>query len=39
MWIEQPLPGKEGGGNEKWLDKAFNTHPPLQERINRLKEM
>lgn len=39
MWIEQPLPGKEGGGNEKWLDKAFNTHPPLQDRIARLKEM
>lgn len=39
MWIEQPLPGKEGGGNEKWLDKKFNTHPPLQDRIKRLKEM
>lgn len=39
MWIEQPLPGKEGGGQEKWLDKKFNTHPPLQDRIKRLKEM
>lgn len=39
MWIEQPLPGKSGGGNEKWLDKAFNTHPPLEDRIARLKEM
>lgn len=39
MWIEQPLKGKEGGGQEKWLDKAFNTHPPLQDRIARLKEL
>ncbi|MFN8015213.1 MAG: M48 family metallopeptidase [Acidimicrobiia bacterium] len=39
MWIEQPLEGKEGGGKEKWLDKAFNTHPPLDDRIARLKEM
>jgi heat shock protein HtpX len=39
MWIEQPLEGKEGGGHEKWLDKAFNTHPPLDDRIARLKEM
>ncbi len=39
MWIEQPLEGKAGGGHEKWLDKAFNTHPPLEDRIARLREM
>ncbi|HMS24764.1 MAG TPA: M48 family metallopeptidase [Acidimicrobiia bacterium] len=39
MWIEQPLKGKVGGGHEKWLDKAFNTHPPLDDRIARLKEL
>ena len=39
MWIEQPLKGKAGGGQEKWLDKAFNTHPPLEDRIARLKEL
>lgn len=39
MWIEQPLKGKTGGGQEKWLDKAFDTHPPLEDRIARLKSM
>jgi heat shock protein HtpX len=39
MWIEQPLEGKAGGSKQSWLDRAFDTHPPLEDRIARLKEM
>jgi heat shock protein HtpX len=39
MWIEQPLEGKPGGTKQSWLDRAFDTHPPLADRIARLKEM
>jgi len=47
MWIESPLErGAEDGdtngeGSKKgsWLNRAFDTHPPLDERIQILKEM
>jgi heat shock protein HtpX len=49
MWIESPLErGTEDGdgngngdGSKKgsWLNRAFDTHPPLDERIQILKEM
>ena len=46
MWIESPLErGKgegDGDGQGKkgtWLNRAFDTHPPLDERIRILKEM
>jgi Zn-dependent protease with chaperone function len=47
MWIESPLErGKgdgdgDGEGTKKgsWLNRAFDTHPPLDERIRILKEM
>jgi Zn-dependent protease with chaperone function len=46
MWIESPLErGKgesDGDGQRKkgtWLNRAFDTHPPLDERIRILKEM
>ena len=49
MWIESPL--ERGAGEENgdgagesskkgsWLNRAFDTHPPLDERIQILKEM
>ena len=49
MWIESPLErgaeDGEGNGNGdgskkgSWLNRAFDTHPPLDERIQILKEM
>jgi heat shock protein HtpX len=51
MWIESPLDrgqggddagdGEDGAGKRKgsWLNRAFDTHPPLDERIRILKEM
>jgi heat shock protein HtpX len=47
MWIESPLErgAEDGEGNGdgsnkgSWLNRAFDTHPPLDERIRNLKEM
>lgn len=47
MWIESPLErgAEDGDGNGEgskkgsWLNRAFDTHPPLDERIRILKEM
>ncbi|HKA94317.1 MAG TPA: M48 family metallopeptidase [Acidimicrobiia bacterium] len=49
MWIESPLDrgdgesGGDGRGSKSskgsWLNRAFDTHPPLDERIRILKEM
>ena len=42
LWIESPLdrePATEGEKKRTWLNRAFDTHPPLDERIRILKEM
>jgi heat shock protein HtpX len=42
LWIESPLDREPAGPGEKkrtWLNRAFDTHPPLDERIRVLKEM
>jgi heat shock protein HtpX len=38
MWIEQPL-DREEGKKGSWLNRAFDTHPPLEDRIKVLKGM
>ena len=38
MWIEQPLETAPDNASSK-INKLFDTHPPLEERIQRLKEM
>lgn len=43
LWIESPLPQAEGEsrgrGDSSWLNKLFETHPPLEERIAALREL
>ena len=38
MWIEAPLETAPDNRSSK-INKLFDTHPPLEERIQRLKEM
>jgi len=37
LWIESPLDRASGRG--AWLNRLFNTHPPLEDRIEALKEL
>lgn len=37
LWIESPLDRRRGRG--AWLNRMFDTHPPLEERIEALKEL
>jgi heat shock protein HtpX len=41
LWIESPLDRDQEGKGKKgsWLNRAFDTHPPLDERIAALKAM
>lgn len=39
MWIEQPMPGVQEGGHLGWVNRLFDTHPPLDERIETLREL
>ncbi|MSO78688.1 MAG: zinc metalloprotease HtpX [Acidimicrobiia bacterium] len=38
LWIESPL-DREEGKKGSWLNRAFDTHPPLDERIRILDSM
>ena len=43
LWIESPTPHTDaesrGRGDSSWLNKMFDTHPPLDERIAALREL
>jgi heat shock protein HtpX len=39
LWIEAPVARKQGEGRMAWLGKMFDTHPPLEERIQALREL
>ncbi len=43
LWIESPIPrarseARGGKGSGAWLNRMFDTHPPLEERIRILQE-
>jgi heat shock protein HtpX len=39
LWIESPLARQPGEGRLSWVNRLFDTHPPLDERIAVLKEL
>lgn len=39
LWIESPVPRAESEGRLAWLGRLFDTHPPLEERIQALREL
>lgn len=39
LWIEQPLPTTKAQGRLSRLNRLFDTHPPLEERIAALREL
>ena len=39
LWIESPLDRTVGQGRLALLNRLFDTHPPLEERIQALKEL
>ena len=39
LWIEQPMPTSPDQGKLSRLNRMFDTHPPLEERIAALREL
>jgi heat shock protein HtpX len=39
LWIEQPMSGVADNGRLGRLHSMFDTHPPLEERIELLREL
>jgi heat shock protein HtpX len=39
LWIEEPLPRDQEEGRLSRLNRLFQTHPPLEERIAALREL
>ena len=39
LWIESPVAREPSEGRLAWLGKLFDTHPPLDERIQALREL
>ncbi len=39
LWIEQPMPTRPEEGKLSRLNRLFDTHPPLEERIAALREL
>jgi len=39
LWIESPTAQVASEGRLSWLNRLFNTHPPLDERIAALREL
>lgn len=38
LWIESPIARMKSEGRGSWLNRMFDTHPPLESRIQALKD-
>ena len=38
LWIESPLQ-RQGSGFSSWVNRLFDTHPPIEERIRALEQL
>ena len=39
LWIESPVARTDGEGKLAWLGRLFDTHPPIDQRIEALREL
>ncbi|MBW3536268.1 MAG: M48 family metallopeptidase [Actinobacteria bacterium] len=39
LWIEAPVAKDKSQGSLAWVGRMFNTHPPLEDRIEALREL
>jgi heat shock protein HtpX len=39
LWIDTPLSEDSSQGRQAWLNRLYHTHPPLEERIEALREL
>jgi len=39
LWIEGPVPKEKKEGSLAWVGRMMNTHPPLEDRIEALREL
>ena len=39
LWIANPVPRRDSEGRLAWLGRLFDTHAPLEERIQALREL
>ncbi len=39
LWIESPMARDEDQGSRGWLGRLFDTHPPIEQRIQALREL
>ena len=39
LWIESPVARGDSDGRLAWLGRLFDSHPPIEQRIQALREL